>query len=160
MTSAALDRAAQITRRHFLRDCQTGLGTLALASLLGNEASANPESQARDPLAPRKPHFPAKAKNVIFLHLSGAPPHLDMLDWKPELVKRNDQPCPEELIKGKRFAFTSGTPKLLGTPQKFAQHGQSGAWVSEVLPGIAGIVDQLTFIKSLHSDQFNHALAE
>src|SRR5205823_831051 len=102
-----------------------GLGALALAGL-GRETQA-----ASDPLAPRLPPFAAKAKNVIFLHMSGAPPHLDLYDYKPELVKRNDQPCPDSLIKGKTFAFTSGVPKLLGTPQKFAQHGQSGAWLSE-----------------------------
>src|SRR4051812_48924183 len=105
-----LDRAARLTRRHFLRDCQLGLGSLALAGLLAGETPARPPA-AVNPLAPRKPHFRPRAKNVIFLHLSGAPPHLDLFDYKPELVKRNDQPCPEDLIKGKRFAFTSGTPR-------------------------------------------------
>ncbi len=156
MPSASFDRLAHLTRRHFLRDASLGIGGLALASLLGDEARAD----AGNPLAPRPPHFPGKAKNVIFVHLSGAPPHLDMFDYKPELVKRNGENCPDELLKGKRFAFTSGVPKLLGTPQKFAQHGQSGAWVSEVLPGIASIADDLAFIKSMHSDQFNHAPAE
>jgi hypothetical protein len=83
-----------------------------------------------------------------------------MFDYKPELVKRNDEPCPDELLKGKRFAFTSGVPKLLGTPQKFERHGESGAWLSGVLPELAKIADDLTFIKSMHSDQFNHAPAE
>src|SRR5262249_35137035 len=100
------------------------------------------------------------AKNVIFLHLSGAPPHLDMLDYKPELVKRNNQPCPDSLLKGKRFAFTSGVPKLLGTPQKFKQCGKGGIWISGVLPGLASVADELTVVKSLYSDQFNHAPAE
>jgi hypothetical protein len=154
----SLHRAAFLTRRHFLRNASLSLGSVALAGLLSDEARANVSSA--DPLTPRQPHFPGRIKNVIFLHLSGAPPHLDLFDYKPELVKRTDQPCPESLIKGKRFAFTSGTPKLLGTPQKFAQHGRSGAWVSGVLPHIAGIVDDLTFIKSLHTDQFNHAPAE
>jgi hypothetical protein len=152
-----MNRLAHVTRRHFLRDSAVGLGGLALAGLLGEEARGDATA---DPLTPRKPHFPAKVKNVIFVHLSGAPPHLDMLDYKPELIKRNDQPCPESLIKGKRFAFTSGVPKMLGTPQKFTQHGKSGAWVSEVLPGIAGIADDLTFIKSMYTEQFNHAPAE
>jgi hypothetical protein len=156
--SISLERAAHLTRRHFLRDCSVGLGGLALASLLGEEASAG--AGRRDPLKPRKPHFKAKAKNVIVLHLSGAPPHLDLFDYKPELVKRNDQPCPESLTKGKRFAFTSGTPKLLGTPQKFARRGKSGAWVSEALPRLARIADDLTFIKSMYTEQFNHAPAE
>ncbi len=111
-------------------------------------------------MTPRPPHFPGKAKRVIYLHMSGAPPHLDMFDYKPELVKRTDQPCPDSLLKGKRFAFTSGVPKLLGTPQHFSQRGKSGAWVSDVLPGIAGIADELCFIKSLYTEQFNHAPAE
>jgi hypothetical protein len=148
-----------LTRRHFLRNSALSLGGLALAGLFADEARANLPAP-EDPLTPRQPHFPGRAKNVIFLHLSGAPPHLDMFDYKPELVKRNDQPCPEEMIKGKRFAFTTGHPKLLGTPQKFARHGRSGAWVSEVLPNIAGLVDDLTIIKSMHTDQFNHAPAE
>jgi len=83
-----------------------------------------------------------------------------MFDYKPELVKRNDQPCPDSLLKGKRFAFTSGVPKLLGTPQKFSQRGKSGAWVSDVLPGIAEIADDLCFVKSMYTEQFNHAPAE
>jgi hypothetical protein len=153
------DRAALLTRRHFLRDCPIGLGSLALAGLLGREGYAAPSASV-NPLIPRKPHIAGKAKNVIFLHLSGAPPHLDMFDYKPELVKRNDQPCPESLVKGKQFAFTSGIPKLLGTPQKFAQRGKGGAWVSEALPSIAGIADDLTFIKSMYTEQFNHAPAE
>jgi hypothetical protein len=159
MTPASFDRLAHVTRRHFLRNGAFGMGALALADLLGTAARADLPT-ADEPLAPRKPHFPAKAKNVIFLHLSGAPPHLDMYDYKPELVKRNDEPCPDELIKGKRFAFTSGVPKLLGTPQKFEKHGECGAWVSSVCPEIAKIADDLTFIKSMHSDQFNHAPAE
>lgn len=97
---------------------------------------------------------------MIYLHMSGAPPHLDLFDYKPELVKRTDQPCPDSLLQGKRFAFTSGVPKLLGTPQQFRQRGQSGAWVSDVLPGIASLSDDLCFIKSLYTEQFNHAPAE
>ena len=103
-----IQQKLHLTRRHFLRDCQLGLGGIALASLMNGPAKANPPADQTNPLRPRPPHFPAKAKNVIFLHLSGAPPHLDMYDYKPELVKRNDEPCPDELIKGKRFAFTSG----------------------------------------------------
>jgi hypothetical protein len=152
-----LARTAAITRRHFLRDCPVGLGALALGGLLATARAAPPSA---NPLSPRPGHFSGKAKNVIFLHLSGAPPHLDMLDYKPELVKRNDQPCPDSLLKGKRFAFTSGVPKLLGTPQKFKQYGRGGIWVSQVLPGIASVADELTVIKSLYSDQFNHAPAE
>jgi hypothetical protein len=158
MNPLSMERLAGMTRRHFLRDCPVGLGTLALSGLLGEGARAAPSS--RNPLAPRQGHFPGKAKNVIFLHLAGAPPHLDMLDYKPELVRRHDQPCPQSLLKGKRFAFTSGVPRLLGTPQKFKQYGKGGIWISQVLPGIASIADEITVVKSLYSDQFNHAPAE
>ena len=158
--NAALQQAQHITRRHFLRDCQVGLGGLALASLAAQETAAAPADTADNPLAVRQPHFEPKAKNVIFLHMAGSPPHLDLLDYKPELVKRNDEACPDEFIKGKKFAFTSGTPKLLGTPHKFAQYGESGAWVSDALPHIAGVVDDLTIIHSMNTDQFNHAPAQ
>ncbi len=127
-----------------------------MAELLGNNASA----KTIDPMSARVPHFAPKIKNVIVLHMSGAPPHLDMFDYKPELIKNNDKPCPDSMIKGKTFAFTSGVPKLLGTPQTFKQRGKGGAWVSDVLPGIASIADDLTFIKSMHTEQFNHAPAE
>src|SRR5262249_11482528 len=133
--------AAATTRRHFLKQCPLGLGAIALASMMNGDGRAAPAKD--DPLAPRQPHFPGKAKHVIFLHMAGSPPHLDMFDYKPELSKRSGQDCPQEHLKGKRFAFTSGTPKLLGTPQKFAQHGKSGAWVSGVLPNLAGVVDDL-----------------
>jgi hypothetical protein len=150
-----ITRAALLTRRHFLRDGALGLGAVALASL--NQAA---EPSRSDPLAPRPPHFPAKAKNIIVLHMSGAPPHLDMFDYKPELVKRTGENCPDSLLKGQRFAFTSGVPKLLGTPQKFARQGKSGAWISAALPELSKVADDLTFIKSMYTEQFNHAPAE
>jgi hypothetical protein len=115
-------RAALATRRHFLGQCSAGLGAMALSTLLGHETQAAP--RVDNPLAPRKPPFTGKAKHVIYLHMAGSPPHLDMFDYKPELVKRTGQDCPAEHLKGKRFAFTSGTPKLLGTPQRFRQVGQ------------------------------------
>jgi hypothetical protein len=145
---------ARQTRRHFLQSSSLGLGALAFAEMTGR---ALPTS---DPMEPRRPPFAPKVKNVIVLHMSGAPPHLDMFDYKPELVKHNGEPCPDSLIKGKRFAFTSGVPKLLGTPQNFKRRGHGGAWISDVLPGIASIADDLTFIKSMFTEQFNHAPAE
>jgi hypothetical protein len=155
MQPTNLTRAALLTRRHFLRDGALGLGAVDLASLSGTAEPAR-----SDPLAPQPPHFPAKAKNIIVLHMSGAPPHLDMFDYKPELVKRTGENCPDSLLKGQRFAFTSGVPKLLGTPQKFARHGKSGAWISAALPELAKVADDLTFIKSMYTEQFNHAPAE
>ena len=113
------------TRRHFLKQCQLGIGSLGLASLLAGDSPAA-TTDVVNPLAPKQPHFPAKAKRVIYLHLTGSPPHLDLYDYKPMLVKLDGQPCPDEFIKGKRFAFTTGTPNLLGTRRKFAQYGQGG----------------------------------
>jgi hypothetical protein len=152
-------QALTVTRRHFLRDCQLGLGGLALALLKGDQEAAA-DGPRVNPLAPRRPHFQPNAKSVIYLHMAGSPPHLDMFDYKPDLVRRNGQDCPAEFLRGRRFAFTSGTPKLLGTPQPFARYGQSGAWVSAALPQLASLADELTFIKSMHTDQFNHAPAE
>ena len=124
----------------------------------------SPEAFALDapknPLLPRKSHFPAKAKRVIYIHLTGSPPHLDMWDYKPELVKRTDQECPDEFVKGKTFAFTSGTPKLMGTPRTFKQYGKSGMWMSDAIPNFHEHADDLCVIKSMHTDQFNHAPAE
>jgi hypothetical protein len=158
--NANLQNAQLVTRRHFLRNCQMGLGGMALASLSAGGASAAPTGKVVNPLAARQPHFQPKAKNVIFLHMAGSPPHLDLLDYKPELVKRNDEVCPDEFIKGKRFAFTSGVPKLLGSPHKFAQYGKSGAWVSDALPHIAGVVDDIAIVHSMNTEQFNHAPAQ
>jgi hypothetical protein len=130
-----------------------------LASLSSGVASAA-SSAAADPLASKPPHFPAKAKRVIYLHLEGSPPHLDLYDYKPELVKLNGQDCPEQFIKGKRFAFTSGTPKLLGTPRTFAQHGKGGVWLSDAIPNLHTVADEMCVIRSMHTDQFNHAPAQ
>ena len=152
-----VDHLAHQTRRHFLRNGSLGLGGLALSALL-NEGSAT--RAADDPFTPRAPHFAPRVKNVIFLSMSGGPSHLDLFDHKPELVRLDGRDCPESLTKGKPFAFTGGTPKLLGSPQKFRQHGRSGAWVSAALPHLAGVADELTFVKSLYTDQFNHGPAE
>ncbi len=153
------ERLARITRRHFLRDGSLGLGGLTLSMLLGGNAPAS-EVKLDDPFAIRPPHATPRVKRVIFLSMSGGPPHLDLFDYKPELVRLTGQDCPASLIQGKAFAFTAGTPKLLGTPQKFARHGRSGTWISEVLPRLSAIADDLTFVKSVVSDQFNHGPAE
>jgi hypothetical protein len=151
-----IDRLAKVTRRHFLGNGSLGLGGVALASLINGSARGSSDR----PFAPNASHYPSKVKNVIFMSMSGGPSHLDLFDYKPELVQRDGQDCPGSLIEGKPFAFTSGTPKLLGTPHKFQQHGRCGAWVSAALPHLAEVVDELTFIKSLHTEQFNHGPAE
>ena len=145
------------TRRHFLRNCQLGVGGMALGALFADDASG---TGGVNPLAPRKPHFAATATRVIYLHMAGSPPHLDLFDYKPELVKRDGQECPAEYFEGKRFAFTSASPKLLGTPRTFTQHGRSGAWFSDAIPRLAEIADDLTIVRSMNTDQFNHAPAQ
>ncbi|WP_417847499.1 DUF1501 domain-containing protein [Thalassoglobus sp.] len=148
----------QLTRRHFLKESTAGLGGIALAGLLGADSAT---AQTRvNPLAPRQPHFAAKAKNIIYLHMAGSPPQHDLFDYKPKLVEMTGQPCPEELTQGERFAFIKGTPKLLGTPHHFSQRGESGAWISDLLPKISEQADDLCFVKSMYTDQFNHAPAQ
>src|SRR5713226_9003779 len=160
-----LAHARAITRRTFFSQAGLSLGAIALGSLLETDGFAAPNPKfiiqnSKSPLAPRKPHFAAKAKAVIYLDMSGAPPTLDMFDYKPKLVELNMKPCPEDLLKGQRFAFIKGVPKMLGTPYKFKQYGKNGAWVSETLPHMAGIVDDVALIRSMTTDQFNHAPAE
>ena len=148
------------TRRTFLRSAgQFSLGAIAMESLLGTKAGAAPTDAAR-PLAPRAPHFEPRAKRVIYLHMSGAPPHLDIFDYKPELVKRTGQDCPDAFLKGRRFAFTTGVPKLMGTPRTYAQHGHGGIWMSDALTNLPRVANDVTVIKSMTTDEFNHAPAE
>ncbi|MGO9111155.1 MAG: DUF1501 domain-containing protein [Thermoguttaceae bacterium] len=147
-----------ITRRQFLGRSSLALGAVAMDSLLAaNPAAASP---LENPLAPKTPHFAPKAKRMIYIHLTGSPPNLDLFDYKPELVRRDGQPCPDEYTKGKRFAFTSGTPKLLGTRRSFKQYGKSGIWLSDAVPYLTDVADELCFVHSMHTDQFNHAPAE
>ncbi len=147
-----------VTRRHFLHGCQIGLGGIALASMLHGDTAAQPV--AANLHAPKQPHFPAKAKRVIYLHMTGSPPHLDLFDYKPELVQFDGKDCPQEFLAGKRFAFTSGTPKLLGTPRSFAQYGEGGVWMSDAIPHLHEVADRMCVIRSMTTDQFNHAPAE
>jgi len=150
------EQLLHVTRRQFLTQASLGVGTAALASLLGREARA----EVINPLAPKPAPLPAKAKRMIYIHLTGSPPNLDLFDYKPELAKRDGQECPEEYLKGRRFAFTSGTPKLLGTKRSFAQYGSAGLWMSDAIPHLHGVADELCVIHSMNTDQFNHAPAE
>ncbi len=144
-------RLLQKTRRQLFRDCGIGLGKVALASLM--EGSL---------LAAR--HHPAKVEHVIYCHMCGAPSHLELFEYKPELSKWDGKPAPDSLLAGKRFAFmdtfSKEKPKLLGTRRKFAQHGKSGMWMSELFPHIAGVVDDLTMIHSISTENFNHGPAK
>ena len=146
------------TRRHFFKQCSMGLGGVALSEMLATDAMGL--ETPGNPLLPKLPHFAPKAKRVIYLHLTGSPPHFDMWDHKPELVKRDGQECPDEYIKGKKFAFTSGTPKLMGSPRTFKQYGKNGLWMSDAIPHLHEVADDLCVINSMTTDHFNHAPAE
>jgi hypothetical protein len=153
------------TRRHFFQQCGVGIGKVALASLLSEgRILAKDNNGFFNPLAPKKPHFPATAKNVIFLFMAGGPSQLELFDYKPKLQELNGQPIPESYLKDKRFAFmdsfTKQIPKLLGTKRQFDRHGQSGAYVSELLPNIASIVDDLAILPAVATEVFNHAPAK
>jgi hypothetical protein len=155
------ERLQHLTRRHFLRESRVGLGAIALSSFLARDAPAETAARgALNPLAARRPQFAPKAKRVIYLHLTGSPPHLDLFDYKPELVRFDGKPCPDQFIKGKRFAFTAGTPRLLGTPRTFGRYGKGGTWMSDAIPRLHGVADELCVIRSMNTDQFNHAPAE
>jgi hypothetical protein len=151
------DHLQNLTRRHFLHKAgQFSLGAIALQALAEGKAP----TASDNPLTARPAPNPAKVKRVIYLHMSGGPPHLDLFDYKPELVKRDGQDAPDQFVKGKTFAFTSGTPKLMGTPRTFKQYGKGGIWMSDAIPNFHGIADEMCVIKSMYTDQFNHAPAE
>ena len=152
------DHKLDITRRHFFENAfgksvGFGIGSAALASLFTEEGFA--QSAINHPL-----DFAPKAKHVIYLQQCGGPPHIDLFDFKPELVKRNGEPIPESLIKGERFAFITGNPSLQKSPFEFKKYGKSGATLSHLLPGLAEVVDDVTFIKSMYTTQFNHGPAQ
>ena len=158
-----LDLLQTQTRRAFLRSSgQFSLGAIAAQALLCQDAQAHPA--VVHPFASHaphsQPHFEPKAKRVVYLHMSGGPPHLDIFDYKPELVKHNGEPAPDQFLKGKTFAFTTGTPKLMGTPRQFAQYGKGGIWMSDAVPNFHGIADEICVVKSMFTDQFNHTPAE
>lgn len=160
MMNLRLEHTRALTRRYFLVESQAGLGALALAGLLGRGARGGSPEADSNPMAARAGHFPGRAKHVIYLHMSGGPPQQDLFDYKPELVKHHMEPCPESVLKNEKFAFIKGHPKLLGTPHRFRQVGQSGQWVSEILPTFPQIADDVAVIRSMVTDQFNHAPAE
>ena len=144
-----------ITRRWFFQQCGVGLGAIALGALFRENGWA--ANATLNPLAPRQPHFTAKAKRVIYLFMAGAPSHLELFDYKPALEKWNGKPPPEDLVKGYRAAFINPNAALLGPKFKFAKHGQAGAELSELLPRLAEVVDDIAIVKSMHTDAFNHA---
>jgi hypothetical protein len=147
----------RVARRWFIEQCGVGLGALALNHLLAGAGYAASRQQAANPLAPKQPHFAPKAKNVIFLFMAGAPSHLEMFDHKPQLAKFSGTLPPPELLKGYRAAFINPNSTLLGPKFKFAKYGQSGAELSELVPHLSGVVDDIAIVKSMVTDAFNHA---
>ena len=153
-----LENVRSITRRHFFGQAGLGFGSIALQALLqgngiGAEAPLNPLAAKQSPL-------PAKAKRVIYLHMAGSPSQLELFEHKPALTKFSGRPCPDEYLKGKRFAFIKGVPKMLGSQFAYAQHGQSGQWISELLPHLSKVIDDCAVIRTVNTDQFNHAPAQ
>ena len=150
-------RRRLITRRWFFKECGVGIGAMALGSLLARGSTRIP---GVNPLAPRQPHYTGKAKNVIFLFMAGAPSHLEMFDNKPMLTKYDGKVPPADLLKGYRAAFINPNATFLGPKFKFAKYGQSAAELSEVLPHLSTIVDEVAIVKSMVTDAFNHAPAQ
>ncbi|HXA51964.1 MAG TPA: DUF1501 domain-containing protein [Candidatus Acidoferrum sp.] len=142
------------SRRRFFRDCAGGIGTVALAQLLAGEGRA--ASPALNPLAPKKPHFPAKAKNVIFLFMEGGPSQIDLFDPKPGLEKWHGQPLPPEMTKDLRLAFTKPNAAVLASPRKFTPQGKSGIEFSDFIPHIGSCADDICLVRSMFTDAFNH----
>jgi len=160
MPNTRPDEALQaITRRHFFRDAGFGIGSIALAALLAGDLVATRGAEA-NPLAPKRPHHPPKARRIIYLFMAGGPSQLDLFDPKPKLTTLDGQKTPEALLRGERFAFITGVPRLLGSPYTFRRYGQSGASVSSLLPHLTRVVDDLAIVRSVHTDHFNHAPAQ
>ena len=147
------------TRRHFFSASGLSIGSIALASLLRREAQAAPGPRS-NPLGGRNPHYAPKAKSVIFLCQAGAPSQLDLFDYKPKLREFHGTQVPQELIEGERFAFLSGRPNLLGPQFEFSRYGETGTYLSELLPHTSKIIDETAFLYSLTTDQFNHVPAQ
>ncbi len=156
------DSLPAATRRHFFARCTMGVGSMALASLLADPRRADAAAQPSKSLRPKPPHFPPRAKHVIFLFMAGGPSQLETFEYKPKLTERNGQPIPASFVAGKRFAFMDSSHRsdLLGTTRTFKRYGDSGAWVSDLLPHLAGIVDEISIVKTCKTDLFNHAPAK
>jgi len=161
------DMLRAVTRRHFFKQAGFGIGATALTTLLNRYAfgattagAIGEPALAANPLSPKPPMFAAKAKSIIYLFMAGAPSQVDLLDYKPKLQQLDGQHIPAEIVKGQQFAFIKGVPKLLGSPYEFKKWGQSGAMISELLPHLGEIVDDIAIVNSIHTTQFNHAPAQ
>jgi hypothetical protein len=162
---ARTGRLRQVTRRHFFQECGVGLGAMALASLLSEHTAAapqirnpsNPKSKIQNP---KSTHFPARAKRVIFLFMAGGPSQIDLFDPKPKLRELNGQVTPKSFTEGKRFAFLKPDATLLGSPRRFSRHGKCGAELSELLPHLGTIADEICILRGMATDVFNHGPAK
>ncbi len=148
------------TRRHFLKQSTAALGAVALGSLIGADVLPAHATNKSNSGVNALPHFAPKVKRVIYLHMTGAPSQLELFEYKPDLQKLHGQDCPESFLQGERFAFIQGTPKMLGPQQQFKQYGESGMYVSDALPHFANHVDEVTMLKAMYTDEFNHAPAQ
>ncbi|MGD9857728.1 MAG: DUF1501 domain-containing protein [Planctomycetaceae bacterium] len=157
------ERLTALTRRHFLSDCRVGIGRIALASLLADGLAQSAEAASLDkssPIVPRASHFTARAKRVIYLFMAGAPSQLDLFDEKPLLRELEGKPIPPSVIQGQRYAFIQPDAAVLGPRFRFQKHGESGAELSEMLPRLAEVADDIAITRSVHTDLFNHAPAQ
>ena len=143
-----------ITRRHFFQTSGLGFGALALNALMSRDGVA------ANPLSPKQPMIAPRAKRAIYLHMAGSPSQLELFDYKPELKKLHMQDAPQSFLEGKRFAFIKGVPKVLAGQFEFQKHGQSGQYLSELLPNLAKVADKMCVIRTVHTEQFNHAPAQ
>lgn len=143
-----------ITRRHFFQTSGLGFGALALNALMSRDGVA------ANPLSPKQPMIAPRAKRAIYLHMAGSPSQLELFDYKPELKKLHLQDAPQSFLEGKRFAFIKGVPKVLAGQFEFQKHGQSGQYLSELLPNLAKVADKMCVIRTVHTEQFNHAPAQ
>jgi len=154
------------SRRVFLKNCGLSLGSLAVGGLIGCQPGTSIKNTGAlsadsfNPLRPKSPHFAAKAKSVIYLHMAGAPSQFELFDYKPLLNKLHGNDCPPSLLEGKKFAFIRGVPKMLGSQAAFDRYGASGTMLSDNIPHFRKVVDEVSFLRGVHTDQFNHAPAQ
>ncbi|HLX64397.1 MAG TPA: DUF1501 domain-containing protein [Planctomycetota bacterium] len=150
-----------LTRRHFVGASSLGIGAMALAALFDRDARGD-DAKRTDPLAPKAPHFAAKAKRVVYLNMTGGPSQLDLFDYKPVLKENDQKPIPPSAVKGIRFSGMTNlaAANVLASPWEFKQHGPNGTWLSELLPGLAGILDEVALVKSMRTDEINHVPAQ
>lgn len=159
--STLSDLHRSVSRRWFLRDCGVGLGGIALNHLLASSGQAAPATAPPNPLAPKNPHYPGTAKRVIFLFMGGAPSHVDLFENKPTLSRLDGTIPPAELLEGYRSAFIKPDNKLLGPKWKFRQFGDCGINLAgDLLPHLGSVADEITWVRSMQTDAFNHAPAQ